>query len=100
MKPVSPDDIIIPDIPDFVIDIVNSLIAQNYQSRGKMSVLKQCDIIEKIDAHIKTIGLDFDIKWLDFEELYRNVGWSVEYDGPGYNESYEATFKFTKKENK
>lgn len=98
MKPISPDDVIVPDIPDFVIDIVNRLIRQNYQSRRKCSVIEQREIVKEIKVLINIYGLEFDIKWLDFEELYRNAGWNVEYDKPGYNESYEATFKFTKKE--
>ena len=36
-------------------------------------------------------------KLLDFEEAYRAAGWSVFYDKPGYNESYEATFQFKKR---
>lgn len=98
MKPISPDDVVAPEIPDFVIDIVNRLIRQNYQSRRKCSVIEQREIVKEIKALINIYGLEFDIKWLDFEELYRNVGWDVKYDAPGYNESYEATFKFTKKE--
>lgn len=100
MKPISPDDIVAPEIPNFVIDIVNRLIRQNYQSRRKCSIIEQREIVKEIKATINANDLAFDIKWLDFEELYRSVGWNVEYDKPGYNESYEATFKFTKKENK
>lgn len=98
MKPISPDDVVASEIPDFVIDIVNRLIRQNYQSRRKCSVIEQREIVKEIKALINIYGLEFDIKWLDFEEMYRNAGWNVEYDKPGYNESYEATFKFTKKE--
>lgn len=98
MKPISPNDVVAPEIPDFVIDIVNRLIRQNYQSRRKCSVIEQREIVKEIKALINIYGLEFDIKWLDFEEMYRNAGWNVEYDKPGYNESYEATFKFTKKE--
>ena len=98
MKPISPNDVVAPEIPDFVIDIVNRLIRQNYQSRRKCSIIEQREIVKEIKALINIYGLEFNIKWLDFEELYRNAGWNVEYDKPGYNESYEATFKFTKKE--
>jgi hypothetical protein len=33
---------------------------------------------------------------LDVEDAYRKAGWKVEYDKPGYNETYEASFKFRK----
>ena len=39
----------------------------------------------------------YDQGWLDFEPLYREVGWNVEYDKPAYYEHYDAYFKFTKK---
>ena len=31
------------------------------------------------------------------EPLYREKGWNVEYDKPGYNEFYKARFIFKKK---
>lgn len=31
-----------------------------------------------------------DHGWLDLEDIYRDEGWTVEYDSPGYNETYEA----------
>jgi len=39
----------------------------------------------------------FEKNFLDFESVFRNVGWSVEYDKPGYCESYDAFFTFKKK---
>lgn len=39
----------------------------------------------------------FAEKWLDVEEIFRQVGWSVSYDNPAYNESYEPSWTFTKK---
>lgn len=34
--------------------------------------------------------------WLNVDDAYRAAGWIVEYDKPGYNESYPATFVFRK----
>ena len=39
----------------------------------------------------------FDNHWLDVEDLYRKNGWKVDYDKPGYNESYNAYFVFSAK---
>lgn len=36
----------------------------------------------------------FDNRLLDVEDVFRSQGWKVEYDKPGYNESYPATFTF------
>ena len=33
---------------------------------------------------------------MDIESIYRADGWGVYYDKPGYNETYTATFEFTK----
>lgn len=39
----------------------------------------------------------FDKGWMDIEPIYRKSGWRVEYDKPAYNETYPATFTFSKK---
>ena len=39
----------------------------------------------------------FDEHHLDFEPLYRANGWSVYYDKPAYNETYRASWEFSKK---
>ena len=38
----------------------------------------------------------FDNHLLDFEDVYRDQGWSVMYDGPAYCESYDPYFLFKK----
>ena len=42
----------------------------------------------------------FDKGSLNVETIYRKDGWNVEYDKPGYNESYDASFKFSRKNKK
>jgi hypothetical protein len=100
VKPITPSEIIEnlkEIIPPVVIQAVNNLLAKNY--RGDWTVIFQDDIISEI------IRLDgsytrnqiFDEKMLDFEELYRKNGWSVEYDKPAYSEDYAPKFTFQKK---
>lgn len=36
----------------------------------------------------------YDNKWLDFEPLYRKVGWKVEYYKPGFIEAGKAFWRF------
>jgi hypothetical protein len=38
----------------------------------------------------------YDKGWMDVEDVYQKAGWEVEFDKPGYNEDYEANFKFSK----
>lgn len=53
-----------------------------------------------IAALMKTTGVEreavFKSGWLEIEDLYRAVGWDVDYDKPGYNESYQPIFTFSK----
>jgi len=49
-----------------------------------------------IKKGLKAFDIDKN-NWLDVGKIYENAGWKVEYDRPGFNESYEATFSFTAK---
>jgi hypothetical protein len=86
-------------IPDYVIDAFNSCILENLQSDGSAKVPQE-KVIEKIlslsseETCRQTI---FDNHWLDIELCFSVAGWRVEYDKPGYNETYDATFTFTPK---
>ena len=99
IKPITPDEIK-HEIPDFIIEAVNTLIKKKWD--GKEAIINQNDILAIVSSND---GYDdkpsrrtiFENNWLDFEDLYREVGWKVEYDKPAYNESYDAYFKFTKK---
>ena len=85
-------------IPGFVIEAVNKLIIQNL--KGGSVTLLQKDIVTAIikQAKPKRISKDkiFDSGWLDFEDIFREAGWDVYYDKPGYNEDYDAYFRFSK----
>ncbi len=80
-------------IPNEVFVIFNSLIAENAM-RGVARV-NQFDVVGRLEE----LGFDrkeiYKKKWLDVEELYRKKGWSVEYDKPGWNETYEPYFIFS-----
>lgn len=84
------------DIPDAVVEVFNILIKENL--RGSMAVVLQRDAVSRILAAVPTVerGEIFDRGWLDVEPLFRQAGWGVVFDKPGYNETYEASFKFTR----
>ncbi len=98
IKPIKPSEVV--DLkknlfPDFVIEAFNELIAKNF--RNKESTFKQSEVVKLILEKSTTNICQNDIyenSWLDVEDAYRSEGWSVEYDKPGYNESYPATFTF------
>ena len=81
-------------IPDFVFDVVNELLAEKWN--GSTAIIKQKDIVFRIcwgTGEVPSSVLDRG--WLNFEDIYREKGWRVEYDKPGYNESYDAFFEFS-----
>jgi len=78
--------------PDAVLESFNQLIAEKFS--GNSATIEQDDVLKlMVDK-----GLDrdeiFRRGWLDVEDVYRAAGWHVEYDKPGYNETYPATFTF------
>lgn len=85
------------NIPSEVIDVWNKMIIKKLSSYGQAVILQS--EIEKALAKEMSVKLSYihEQKWLDIESLYRKSGWKVEYDKPGYNEDYAATFTFTKK---
>lgn len=100
IKPISPDEIIEAKkdyIPEFVIEVVNKLIAKYWD--GTSACINQNELIEEISKNSGDMHTRSDVfkkRWLDFEDIYRNVGWDVKYEKPMYYENFEPTFLFTK----
>jgi lipoate-protein ligase A len=105
VKPIRPSEVIEAKkeiIPDEVIESFNEMIAEKWN--GSYSNFTQKEVVDLImekflakgkDPHIKNDI--YDKHWLDVEDIFRKSGWNVEYDKPGYNESYSANFTFSKK---
>lgn len=99
VKPISPEDIPYQkaiDLPDEVLECWNSMIARCYSSGSSRITLKEASaelqaLFGKTHQEIRKLG------YLDIEPIYRAEGWKVEYDQPGFNESYEAYFVFSKR---
>lgn len=87
-------------IPDVVFDSVNEMLSMRAH-QGTFTI-NQDELIELIlmksagGFHAITRSMLFENNWLDIETAYRNVGWDVEYDRPGYCESYTAFWRFAK----
>jgi hypothetical protein len=98
VQAIRPEDVVSQkrdSIPNEVIECFNELIVENYN--GAYATVYQEDVVKRIVA--KGIGREkiFKNSWLDVEEIFEAEGWRVEYDKPGYCESYEAHFKFEAK---
>lgn len=104
VRPITPDEALekfADQIPDFVIEAVNELLAKKCRSKTSEIKLLQKEVVDNImqkgaipEEEKNSV---FDKGYLDFETLYREAGWDVSYDKPGYNESYEAFFVFKRK---
>lgn len=95
--------------PDFVIETFNELISQNL--RGKTARVSQEEavvaLVAKMLTSVSSLDEDeskakefrseiFKRHYLDVEDNFRDAGWKVYFDKPGYCESYEAYYEFTK----
>ncbi len=96
--PIRPDEINgtkLHSIPSQVIEAFNELITQKY-NEGR-AVVKQDDVIRLIQIKMgRSRENIFSEGLLNVEGIFREAGWKVEYDKPGYNETYPATFTFSK----
>ncbi len=97
-KPITPSEVNkkkVELLPDAVLEAFNELIAENWD--GVSSTVLQKTVVERIVSKGYSSDQVFDNHWLDVEDVYRGAGWKVEYDKPGYCESYDAYFVFRKK---
>lgn len=94
VKPLKPSEVQVAkneSIPQEVIEAVNKMIVKKWN--GRCARFTQDELLVTIQLDREAI---FQNKLLDFEPLYREAGWKVEFDQPGFNESYDASFTFTK----
>ncbi len=101
IKPSEVESVKTSSIPEEVFEAFNELIASSFNGR-ESCVLQHVAldrIVHKFLISGKEVTKDAIVAnhWLDVEPSYRGAGWSVIYDKPGYNETYEANFTFRKK---
>ncbi len=96
-RPIKPEEISEKKVslfPDEVFESFNELITQKFCESS--ATVTQDEVV----ALMVKKGLDrtdiFEKGWLNVEDIYRKEGWLVDYDKPGYNESYHAIFTFSK----
>lgn len=104
IPPITPEEVVeskIVILPKEVIVAFNLLIAERWD--GYQSVVNQKEVVAAILSQFdedKKAQIEKDIyskHWLDVEPIYRKVGWDVEYDKPGYGDTYSAHYLFKKK---
>lgn len=88
-----------------MIDAVNQLLIENASttSNSMEITIKQKDIVNRClsicEAKNKTMTGEIITakKYLDFENVFIDKGWSVHYDKPGLDENYDSRFVFKAK---
>lgn len=96
VKPITPAAVVVLKtclFPDEVLEAFNELIAENFS--GGISSFTQKKVVARMVKKGISSTQAYANHWLDVEDIYRKSGWKVEYDKPGFNESYEATFTFS-----
>ena len=106
MKPITPKEAREnrgSSFPDFVMAAFNEVITENLDAKGSAEFIQNI-VIDRILAKQPQGNMTpltrkdvFDKNWLDVEIVYEQAGWTVEYDKPGFNESYLAKFIFRPK---
>lgn len=100
VKPITPKQarvIKVNSIPELVLEIFNEEIKKHLDSCGR-AIVWQDDVVKAILARYgHTISRQdiFDTGLLDVEPIYRQAGWKVTYNKPGYNETYKAAWTFS-----
>lgn len=99
VKPLSPKQVQEAQqaiIPDAVITAVNEILTR--EGASERITFTQDTLIARVlelDPSLTRQQL-FAGHMLDFEPLFRKAGWKVTYDKPGYCESYDAYFEFSR----
>lgn len=88
------------EVPEAVLECWNSLIVSNLRVSGGWATSEFT--LDELAAKItETTNVNrseaVDKGWLSLEDLFRDKGWKVEKDSPGYNESYSTKFTFRAK---
>lgn len=94
-KPKRPEDVGAAKadyIPAVVFDAFNAEIAERYSGRSA-TVMQEAVVARLVAAGFKRSEI-FGNGWLNVEEAYREAGWEVRYEKPGYNESGPTLFEF------
>ncbi len=103
--PIKPSEVVkkkTAQIPEIVFEVANELIAENWT--GSSATFTVDELAERVvargtppaDTPVNYRAALFAKRAFDIEDSYREAGWTVKFDRPGYNESYSANWTFTK----
>lgn len=97
MPAFTPDDALAQHsatIPEEIFEIVNGFLAERVHNRT--IEIEQREIAAKLELTDISEAQAISHGWLDFEDVYKKAGWIVNFDKPGFNESYQPIWTFEK----
>lgn len=97
-KPIRPDQVgslSAEQIPGAVFEAFNIEIAAAFDNGS--AIVNQERVVDRLLAGGMQRKEIFSNCWLNVEEAYRDAGWKVRYEKPGFNESGPALFHFSKR---
>ena len=97
VKPIKPEEVDTQQsFPDGVLESFNELIVKNM--RNGVSEFLVNDVIEMIASKMRCQrNIVTNNRWTEVESVYREAGWVVTRDNPGWDENYPAKFVFKKR---
>lgn len=104
MKPITPTEVKYKkkeSIAPEMIQAVNELILKKFD--GHSASVKKDDIIKHyfklkgVDSTERLRGELYENHQLDFEAIFREAGWIVDFESPDRGESFDDYFKFKPK---
>lgn len=97
-RAITPDEVVklkSEVFPGEVITAFNNAIALAWN--GHSSTVFAADVAAEIANKLSIpVSKVYELNYLDVEPIYRDAGWDVRYDKPGYDESYRSHFIFRK----
>ena len=95
IEPITPKEVkdnLVNVIPKEIIATVNELLKSNYRGGDEITILAE-DIIKNSKLGLTSSQI-YQKKYLDFEKIYKEKGWIVQYFQPDRDESFKSYFKF------
>ena len=96
-KPIMPHEVTqesLNRMPDAIIEAWNELIAEKWDGDSALIFLYEAK--DRLCFVCGYKGIEYSSKYLNIEDIYRDAGWDVEFEKPGYNESGNAYYEFSK----
>src|SRR3954470_22754707 len=97
VKPIKPSEVVDKmeeTIDSNLLQAINNLIVKNWT--GSSAHFAVSDVLNELNKLKEYDTLEIKSFSANFPPVYKKAGWKVDTDRPGYNESYETNWTFTK----